>query len=783
MIPFEITFFPLQYPSRKKPMKTYISTRIFLIIITKRNVDRTDIFCDLIVSTAPLQSIMTSSQENAELSNCINSSTISSKTSVGLVLIWYDENLTRETDTTSKMIEELRHMNDYIIFCTTEQRCRDSIRSIINEKIFLIIHGEISSNILHECEQIDQIDSIFGYHSRPKTYEHFLKQYSKLIGIYSTQDTFLVALKNNMNFFERQFQTFHFFENQPEKSIRNLSVESTSFLWFQLFKDLLERLPRNEHSKQELIDFSRQYYHENQQEFQHINEFQRNYTSHNAIQWYTRDTFLYRLLNKALRTEDICQLYTFRYFIVDLSANLNVEYHKWKARQNSSTNVMLYRGLKLMKEELLTLKENEGGIISVNGFFSTTRSKSIALDFARKPTKRPNVLAVIYEIECNTCVEGIIFADIAQYSAYPDEEEVLFDIGTTFRIQSIEIDCNLSIIHMETVNDGRRIAQDYIEFNRKQEDEMNVTIIFGKLLTLMGKYEQSLKYFHNLLNNPSSTEDHARIYNNIATNYRCQAQYDQAIENYQRAYELMINAKPIARIKDSARPLTNLGNVFREWGQFNRALSMYLQALEIVENYQGKEHLQTAIILFHIGNTYYEKKSFHQALECAQKSLQIRDKLLPTVHIRRAQSLTSIGRVYTELEQYDQALDYHRKSLDMFEKLLPTEHDDIASCLMNIAVVLHRKQELNQALDYCFSALKIQEKIFGKLSGHPQLAATRRQIGLIYEDQHNRQLAQIYYENALNMNLRLLPHEHPDILRLKNDLIRIQIVKTISMGE
>ena len=718
-------------------------------------------------------------EKNPTISSTIKSSVASSqtlccKTPAGLTLIWYDQTINVEDDISGKMIEQLRHINDCIIFCTTEQRCRDYIRSIVHEKVLLIIQGEISSTILYDCEQIHQIDAVFGLYSTPEKYQDFHQQYSKLFGIYSSQNDLLIDLKNHINFFERQPQSFSFYQKQSEKSIRDLSKESASFLWFQLFKDLLDRLPRTDHSKQELINYCRQYYHENEEELKFIDEFQNAYIPENAIQWYTKESFLYRLLNKTLRTEDITHLYTFRFFIVDLSASLAREHRQLKEQNPTTTTVMLYRGLKLDQKEYLTLKTNQNGIISVNGFFSTTRCKSIALDFVRKASKRSNVLAVLYEIECNTSDDGIIFADIAPFSAYPEEEEVLFDIGTTFQIQSIgtdTIDSNLWIIRMKAVNDGRRIAKDYIEFNRKQEEDMSASIIFGKFLTLMGKYDQSLSYFQNLL---SENEDHARIYNNIASNYLSKAQYDHAVENYQHAYELMINAQPNPRIKDSARPLTNMGNVFRECGQLDRALSMYFRALAIVEEYHGKEHLQTAIILFHIGNSYHEKEHFHQALEFHEKSLRIREKLLPPVHIRLAQTLTSIGRVYTELHEYDRAFDYHQKSLQMFEQLLPWEHDDIASCLMNIALVLHKKQELVKALDRYFSALKIRQKIFGDSQGHPQLAATRRRIGLIYEEQQNVKLAQIYYENALTMNLRLLPHDHPDILLLKSDLIRLE---------
>jgi hypothetical protein len=49
-----------------------------------------------------------------------------------------------------------------------------------------------------------------------------------------------------------------------------------------------------------------------------IAEFEKDYMSDQAIQWYTRNYFVYKLVNQAVRTEDIDTLYTDRFYIVDL---------------------------------------------------------------------------------------------------------------------------------------------------------------------------------------------------------------------------------------------------------------------------------------------------------------------------------------------------------------------------------------------------------------------------------------------------------------------------------
>lgn len=75
-----------------------------------------------------------------------------------------------------------------------------------------------------------------------------------------------------------------------------------------------------------MLDASRHYYRDNICELQRINEFERCYKCEDAINWYTKNSFVYHLINKVLRTENIEQLYLFRYFIQDLCAAFRMKH-------------------------------------------------------------------------------------------------------------------------------------------------------------------------------------------------------------------------------------------------------------------------------------------------------------------------------------------------------------------------------------------------------------------------------------------------------------------------
>lgn len=86
-------------------------------------------------------------------------------------------------------------------------------------------------------------------------------------------------------------------------------------MYSKLLRDILNRIPTTE---KEMMEFCRKKCAQNKSDINTIEEFEEYYEASNAVFWYTRDTFLYRLLNQALREQDIDTLYALRYFIKDV---------------------------------------------------------------------------------------------------------------------------------------------------------------------------------------------------------------------------------------------------------------------------------------------------------------------------------------------------------------------------------------------------------------------------------------------------------------------------------
>ena len=168
-----------------------------------------------------------------------------------------------------------------------------------------------------------------------------------------------------------------------------------------------------------------------------INEFERNYDPQRAIWWYTRATCVYSMLNQAFYALRIRILLAMKFIIRDLYSHLR----KLQLQASFPATITVYRGQNMKHRDFeRQLKNNIGGLLSVTTFWSTSRDMNVAQMFLERD---PHKVAVIFEMEIDTTVDTdkSPFADIHNESAIEDEDEVLFSIGTVFRI--------VRIVHVE----------------------------------------------------------------------------------------------------------------------------------------------------------------------------------------------------------------------------------------------------------------------------------------------------------------------------------------------
>ena len=96
------------------------------------------------------------------------------------------------------------------------------------------------------------------------------------------------------------------------------------FVFSQVLIDCLLRLKSTQTDKNEFINLCKTEYEGNHSELNNLREFEEEYSSNKVLWWYTRESFFYKTLNAALRTQNIHMIFLFREFISDIHRQLQV---------------------------------------------------------------------------------------------------------------------------------------------------------------------------------------------------------------------------------------------------------------------------------------------------------------------------------------------------------------------------------------------------------------------------------------------------------------------------
>ncbi|CAF4572096.1 unnamed protein product, partial [Rotaria magnacalcarata] len=179
-----------------------------------------------------------------------------------------------------------------------------------------------------------------------------------------------------------------------------------------------------------------------------VRTFAQCYQPSKAVYWYTKDTFIHRRINAVSRSGDIGEFYFFRCFIADLSTQLVQLQRQQRQAHKTPSHCTLYHGLRQSEDQLQIMCALIGYVVIAKGFTSTTRRREIALMFAGAyETHSLESQAVLVEIQVDLSSPMVIAADIADLSEFPEEQEVLFNIGSTFRIESLKLDLSTKLWH------------------------------------------------------------------------------------------------------------------------------------------------------------------------------------------------------------------------------------------------------------------------------------------------------------------------------------------------
>ena len=469
--------------------------------------------------------------------------------------------------------------------------------------------------------------------------------------------------------------------NSSDKSLND------DFVYSQLLIDSLLQMKTISTDKIEFINLCSNQYHGNNHELSIIQEFEQKYISNQALWWYTRESFLSRLLNKALSIKNLDLLFLFTFLIRDMQTIIQ--------KNKSNSCIQVYHGQVMSMDELCTFKNAIGDYISINTFFSAKFNRKQIMSALNEFTVTDDVVRILFEIDADPSIGNPKpFAMITQFTYFPEEKQVLFMLGAIFQVIDITHDKknDLWIVKIVLTN----IKKEYNETN---------LLSCGYSLQDMGKFDDAEKYFSRLLKElPENHEDISKCYHSLGLLSFLKTNYDQSLSWYHKLINILK-----ANNSNLADSYYSIGCVYQKINDNNQALEYYNKALHIWnETYGDNEPLQMAECFNNIGCIYEIEKSYSQALKYHQKALSIREKFQTDI----GSTYNNIGNIYLWLGENDVALANYLYSFDIKSQSLTAQDPSVATTLENIGLVYEKDRNFEEALKYYRRAACIFEKKF-----------------------------------------------------------------------
>jgi tetratricopeptide (TPR) repeat protein len=518
-----------------------------------------------------------------------------------------------------------------------------------------------------------------------------------------------------------------------------------------------------------MLSACRQHYQNDPQMIKNIDKFDKTYLQKDCIRWYTKDTFVYKLINAALRTEDIEQLYVYRYYIADLSRQLAQQFKNLK--ESKKEKIYLFRGTTITEEEEKKINANVGKLFAINSYWSTSRDRSYALTFAKEEMHRSDTAEILYEIECDLedQNDSVIFADISGLSEFPVEAEYLFDAGSIFQIKDVRKEEKPGnkqyIVQIKTTREGQEVAKSYIDEIQAEIEYESPRIMIGILLKRIGKYDKSLEYFEQLLENPGE-EKIAHIHNRIGIALRLQHKYDSALEHYNIAYDLTSKSNPPERVY-LAFIRHDQGQIYFKQRKYSKALKYYEEAVDIIKKEKGDINRYIADYYTSLGRLYTSRHDYEKAMHYQKKALSVREKYLPPTHVNHAFSYFEIAKLLSFQKDYKKALEYHLKALKLRQDYLLSNHLNTALSLHSVGQIYYKLDDLENARYYYWKALEMNRKCLPDSRAYI-IPTILQDIARTYSWESQEALN--YRLEARNIQQSAEPVHYPSLARLLDDI-------------
>ena len=214
---------------------------------------------------------------------------------------------------------------------------------------------------------------------------------------------------------------------------------------------------------------------------------------------------------------------------------------------------------------------------------------------------------------------------------------------------------------------------------------------------------------------------------------------NQNTEDCKKYLELIVLDKQMPHNDQYVLAVRNLGHCNWKSGDLNKAIELFEKTIELNKHMKKFEEIPQDLI--NIGALYQQKDEYETSIEYASRALEIFTKNKNNKGIGFA--IGNLGVNYFKLGDYQKSLEYLHKSATFAEER--KDQESLARTLNSIAMCYLKLGLFEKAVEFIQRTICIKEEM------NADLLINITNMGVIYNECGNQEMALKYYEKALSI--------------------------------
>ncbi|CAF0861598.1 unnamed protein product [Adineta steineri] len=513
------------------------------------------------------------------------------------LLIWVDATIDQADEDCQNALTQLKNVVNDVTLCTKPDQCIRVLNKADKERALVITSGSFGQHLVSEIHGMPQLDAIYIFCGEKSRHEGWTQNWTKIKGVHTNIKNICKKLQLAVKQCDQDTIAVSFLTVNEMTSTENLNQLEPTFMYTQLFKEILLDIEYGHKAIQDLVACCREVFIGNPLELQVINEFEHDYHPKRAIWWYTRECFTYKMLNQALRIMDADIIINMGFFLRDVHQQIQ-QLHEQQISSYGRKPFLVYRGQGLTKSDFEKLQKTKGGLMSFNNFLSTSTDDKVSLSFAQNASTELGKMGILFIMSIDPCLKSTPFASIKEESYFKGQDEILFSMHTVFRVNAIKQMDNkneLYQVELQLTSDDDQQLRLLTDRIREEVDVCTGWERLGKLLLTTGQYNKAEELYNVLLEQTSDQGEKAYYYVCLGYVKDHQGDYEKAIWYYEQGLEIQQKTLP-SNHPHLAASYNNIGVLYYSMKDYSKALSYYERALDIMQRALPPTHPHIKIV-------------------------------------------------------------------------------------------------------------------------------------------------------------------------------------------